>query len=96
MKTIYQVMIIRHESREVKLCDGLYESREKALRSLFRFLDNSYIEGEEETCDEVGEQKYTVAIPRTFVSFDAEVCAQRKRNDTHEVIDYCIVERDLF
>ena len=96
MKTIYQVMIIRHESREVKLCDGLYESREKAQRSLFRFLDNPYIKGEEEPCGEIGEQKYTVAIPRTFVSFDAEVCAQRKRNDTHEVIDYCIVERDLF
>ncbi len=96
MKTIYQVMIISHESREVKLCDGLYESREKAQRALFRLLDNPYIKGEEETCGEVGEQKYTVAIPRTFVSFDAEVCAQRERNDTHEVIDYCIVERDLF
>ena len=96
MKTIYQVMIIRHESREVKLCDGLYESREKAQRALFRLLDNPYIKGEEEICGEIGEQKYTVAIPRTFVSFDAEVCAQRERNDTHEVIDYCIVERDLF
>lgn len=96
MKTIYQVMIIRHESREVKLCDGLYESREKAQRALFRLLDNPYIKGEEEPCGEIGEQKYTVAIPRTFVSFDAEVCAQRERNDTHEVIDYCIVERDLF
>ena len=96
MKTIYQVMIIRHESREVKLCDGLYESREKAQRALFRLLDNPYIKGEEEICGEIGEQKYTIAIPRTFVSFDAEVCAQRERNDTHEVIDYCIVERDLF
>ena len=96
MKTIYQVMIIRHESRDVKLCDGLYESREKAQRTLFRLLDNPYIKGEEEICGEIGEQKYTVAIPRTFVSFDAEVCAQRERNDTHEVIDYCIVERDLF
>ena len=62
MKTIYQVMIISHESREVKLCDGLYESREKAQRALFRLLDNPYIKGEEETCGEVGEQKYTVAI----------------------------------
>lgn len=96
MKTIYQVMTINHETREVKFCGDLYESREKAQRNLIRLLDNPYIKGDEEPCGEVGEQKYTVVIPRTFVSFNVEVCAQRERNDTHEVIDYCIVERDLF
>lgn len=94
MKTIYQVVTINHETREVKFCGDLYESREKAQRNLIRILDNPYINGDEEPCGEVGGQKYTVEIPRTFVFFDAEVCAQ-KRNYKHEVIDYCIVERDL-
>lgn len=95
MKTIYQVVTIKHESREVQLCGELYESREKAQRELIRLLDNPYIKGEEEPCGEVGEQKYTIVIPRTFVSFDAEVCAQRKRKSTQEVLDYCIVVRYL-